>query len=413
MKIRLTLIISLFTVLGAFGQTNILGPLNGDFEQGNINNWSAVEVSDTGTEYPLGIPGGVALPATNAEIIGSSHTRPIYYFGTEDCLNEGADFLLGMGSKVIKIWYYYGNETPDVMYPWNSTWDTNVNSLVEGLEQPYIKEFFAKPFKTFVLNVAAFANKNNIYYWKDGISKAQEDQEEEEFYQFTKALLAKYAGTGKTFILQMHEGDWHTRGNVDANTPASAAIHANMVKWLNARQRGVTKARNESKAPNVAVYHAAEINIVLNSMNNGQQNMVNAVLPYTNLDLVSYSAYDSCLKPAWGDNHSFLDAVRYIKEKMPDSPSHGDNNVYIGEFGIPENEFTPQQIQDVMKNTVNVGLSENCPYIIYWQVYDNERKYQNTPIPIHANYEARGFWLKRPNGTNSWHYNYLKSKIAE
>ncbi|MCK5675555.1 MAG: hypothetical protein KAH99_00910, partial [Verrucomicrobia bacterium] len=43
--------------------------------------------------------------AKTPEIIGSSHVIPRYYFGEEDCLNQGADVLLAMGSKVIKIWY--------------------------------------------------------------------------------------------------------------------------------------------------------------------------------------------------------------------------------------------------------------------------------------------------------------------
>ena len=412
MKNKLALLTTLIAVFSVFGQTNLLESLNGDFEQGNINNWSAVEVSN-GTQHILKLPGDVDIPTTNPEIIGSSHVIPRYFFGGQDCLNEGADFLLAMGSKVIKIWYYNGGETPDIMYPWNSSWTTGVSSLVDGLNQQHFIDLFNKPFKTFVLNVASFVQVPDIYYWRNGISQAQEDQEEEEFYQFTKALLEKYAGTGKTFILQMHEGDWHTRGNTDATTPASATIHANMVKWLNARQRGVTKARNESTAPNVAVYHAAEITVVLNSLNNGQPNMVNEVLPYTNLDLVSYSAYDSSLAAAGGDTQSFLDAVQYIKTMMPDSESYGNNNVYIGEYGVPENNYTQPQIQAVMQNTVDVGLAENCPYIIYWQLYDNELVNQSTPLPVTSNTDVRGFWLKKPDGTTSWHYSYLLGKIAE
>jgi len=43
------------------------------------------------------------IESKNSEIIGSSHVRPTYYFGAEDCLNQGAEELLAMGSKVIKI----------------------------------------------------------------------------------------------------------------------------------------------------------------------------------------------------------------------------------------------------------------------------------------------------------------------
>ncbi|MCK5867684.1 MAG: hypothetical protein KAG14_04730, partial [Mycoplasmataceae bacterium] len=316
-------------------------------------------------------PGGT----NNSRIVGSSHVKPMYVFGSQDCLNEGADYLLNMGTKVIKIWYYYGGETAEVMYPWNSSW-TPVNSLVEGLDQQHFIDLFNKPFETFAMNIASFGISTDVYYWRMGISQAQEDQEELEFYEFTKALLTKYEGTGKTFLFQHHEGDWHTRGHTDGTIPASDEIHTNMIKWLNARQRGVTKARNEINAQDVFVYHAAEVNIVVNAMRDGQPNIVNAVLPFTNLDMVSYSAWDSCLAIAAndgnGDGQIFEDAMLYLKSQMPDSDAFGNENVYCGEYGVPEGEYTNNQIDAIMKNTVEVSFKVGSPYIIYWNAYDNE-----------------------------------------
>ncbi len=185
-----------------------------------------------------------------------------------------------------------------------------------------------------------------------------------------------------------------------------------MVQWLNARQRGVTRAREEVCAQDVFVYHAAEINVVLNAMNNGQPNMVNEVLPFTDLDLVSYSCYESCLNPALtGDSEALRRAMQYIKLMMPDSAAFGSDNVYLGEYGIPGNEFTPAQVETVMTNTVTIGLEENSPYIIYWQLYDNELVNQGTPLPVTSNSDVRGFWLIKPDGTKSWHYDYLKAVI--
>lgn len=413
MKTKSLFFIVFAIITQAFAQTNVLETLNGDFESGNIDDWRAVEVTN-GVAHTIELSGGVALPSKNSEKIGSSHVAQKYFFGTEDCLNEGADFLLGMGSKVIKIWYYHGLETPDIMYPWNSNWLTGATTLLDGLNNTYYTELFDKPFKSIIMNVASFVS-TNPYYWRDNLSQAQIDKEEDEFYEFTKALLEKYAGSGKTFVLQHHEGDWHARGHTDASIPATPDALARMTEWLNARQRGVTRARDESTAPNVAVYHAAEINIVVNSMNNGQLNIVNAVLPYTNLDLVSYSAYDASLVPAendgTGSTQVFLDAVRYIKTMMPDSKIHGNNNVYIGEYGVPENHYSQAQIQAVMENTVNVGLAENCPYIVYWQLYDNELEDDSSQLPITLNTDAVGFWLVRPDGSKSWHHDYLKLMI--
>lgn len=187
-----------------------------------------------------------------SEIIGSSHVIQRYYFGNKNCLNEGADRLLEMGSKVIKIWYYNGGETPDILYLFNSNW-ISAESLVEGLNNTHYSELFDKPFKTFVLNIASFVDKTNAYYWKDKLSQAQINQEEAEFYEFTKALLKKYEGTGKTFVLQHHEGDWHLRGNINPDIDPIPEALTRMTTWLNARQKGVTRARKEIAASNVLV----------------------------------------------------------------------------------------------------------------------------------------------------------------
>jgi len=66
-----------------------------------------------------------------------------------------------------------------------------------------------------------------------------------------------------------------------------------------------------------------------------------------------------------------------------------------------------------MTNTVAIGLEENCPYIIYWQVYCNEFNNTNATPPVTLNSDVRGFWLIKPDSTKSWHYYYLKSVIDQ
>ena len=65
-------------------------------------------------------------------------------------------------------------------------------------------------------------------------------------------------------------------------------------------------------------------------------------------------------------------------------------------------------IEAVMKKTVEVGLYKNCPYIIYWQLYCNEFLNPDAVAPVTLNSDMRGFWLIKPDGTKSWHYDYLK-----
>jgi hypothetical protein len=69
-----------------------------------------------------------------------------------------------------------------------------------------------------------------------------------------------------------------------------------MAQWLAARQRGVEMGRGRVKheVSEVAVYHAAEVNLVKSSMDRpGFGNVVDLVLPHVALDLVSYSCYDT------------------------------------------------------------------------------------------------------------------------
>jgi len=119
------------------------------------------------------------------------------------------------------------------------------------------------------------------------------------------------------------------RDKIDPNVNPTEEALNNMVLWLNARQAGVSKARQEIGCNGVNVYHAAEVNRVVTSMNESKPNMVNKVLPFTHLDLVSYSAWDAAVE-GWKDPKVFHKALEYIAENMPDSETFGDKNVYLG-----------------------------------------------------------------------------------
>lgn len=143
------------------------------------------------------------------DIIGSTHVKGMYYLTDKDNLNEGADQLLGMGSRVIKIWFYGKRpEHPEHVYSYNSNWPP-VNSLVEGAKLPYFQDFFNKPFTTYIFCVTSLGRKDD--YWVNGITLADLQDETRQFYELTKYLLTAYQNTGKTFVLQHWEGDWMAR----------------------------------------------------------------------------------------------------------------------------------------------------------------------------------------------------------
>jgi hypothetical protein len=156
--------------------------------------------------------------------------------------------------------------------------------------------------------------------------------------------------------------------------------------------------------------------------------MADMVLPFINVDLVSYSAWDASAETG-GDPNVIKAALDFIAAKVPDSQAFGSKNVYIGEFGLPENLNSPEKVHAVVRNTVEAGLQWGCPYIVYWQLYCNELqpKEEKPPVypvessdppvvtakaAVHDNSAVRGYWLIRPDGTKAWPYEYFHNLLA-
>jgi hypothetical protein len=343
------------------------------------------------------------------DIVGVTHVAGKYHLTDQDFLNEGADQILALGSRVIKVWFWAGvsGRVPE-SYPYNSRWP-KVDSLIAGAKAPYFQDLFGKPFTTYILVVASLGRDEA--YWRKGITEDQKKDEQRQFYELAKYLLTQYQDTGKTFVLQHWEGDWLVRGNYKGGQEPSPAALANMVEWLNARQAGVEQARREVRSRGVHVYHATEVNRVVQSMGTGFPNMVNKVLPYTPVDLVSYSAWDSATEH-YSDPNVLRDALDFIAAHAPDSPDFGNRNVYIGEFGMPENVYSLGKVRIAIPNTVRTALDWGCPYIVYWQLYCNELKDPNAVVPVQSNDGVRGFWLIRPDGTKAWTWDYFHGLFA-
>lgn len=343
------------------------------------------------------------------DVVGVVHVAGRYHLTDKDFLNEGADQILSLGSRVIKVWFYgKRHEHPDGVYPYNSRWP-KADSLVEGAQTPYYEALFDKPFTTYVMVVTSLGRDDG--YWRNGISEEQKKDEQRQFYELTRHLLTRYKDTGKTFVLQHWEGDWMVRGNFDANAKPAESALANMIEWLNARQAGVDQARREVAPQGVKVYHATEVNRVVQSMREDFPNMVTKVLPHTHVDLVSYSAWDSATEH-YADPNVLRQALDFIAAHTPDSSDFGDRNVYIGEFGMPESGYTLDQIRTAVPNAVRTGLDWGCPYVIYWQLYCNEMKDPNAKPPVTSNDAVRGFWLIRPDGTKSWLWDYFHDLLV-
>ncbi len=351
-------------------------------------------------------------PVPLAERLGVCHVAGKYNFTKGDFLNEGADLVLAAGLKVIKV--YMSNPAGD--YAFDKDWP-KFKHLTEMARHPRYQELFKKPFKAFVLTTfcpaEGLANR-----WRKDSSPEFLAEVRAEYYELTKYLLKTYKGSGKTFVFQNWEGDWALRGcfSADPKDDPSPEVIVNMTRWMNARQDGVDKARAEVKAPGVFVYNALEANLVAIAMQD-RPSVVNDVFPQTHCDLYSYSAYDT-IGVAAGDpakgRELFLKALEHMAAKAPNSPAFGERNIYVGEFGWPEvaseqdKEASAAKSVSVLRMTVEAGTEWGCPYLLFWQAYDNEvRSKQGRP----TNADCRGFYLVRPDGTSGPAWDYFTQLI--
>lgn len=377
-------------------------------------------MTGTGAALPFlltssrGGPGGSlsGKPRPVADRLGVTHTDPRYSFTDRNVLNEGAERLQELGTRVMKVWFHRCDE----QYAQHSTWPT-FDSPVERARHSYFRELFDRPFDTFVLSAYSEQPGVGEHYFRDGVSDEQYGTEVRQFCELTKHLLRTYDGTEKTFVLQHWEGDWAILGSYDrAEEPTDAAVQG-MVQWLAARQQGVRKARREVES-DVTVLHAAEVNLVRSAMTDGDRRVVNAVLPETTVDLVSYSAYDAQAEGFVPENpneqwqgsatppehvaliRETLDYVAaqaptpddYVRERLRD----GERNVYVGEYGHHEADGTKAQTH-LGRVMTDVALDWGARWVIYWQLYDNE---------------GSGFGLVRADGSTTPTYDHLQRLLA-
>lgn len=341
------------------------------------------------------------------DVIGVTHVSGTYHLSEKDFLDEGAERILALGSRVIKLYLTVppsGNPAPRA-YPFNSQWPP-ARTLVELARTPYFRSVFEKPFTTYILTT--YAAGRGDHYWRQGVTDPQARDEKRQFHELARYLLTTYRGTGKTFVLQHWEGDWAIRGGFDPTTDPTPQAVEGMIRWLRARQAGVDRARAELGRDGVRVFHAAEVNLVKIAVRQGRPTVSNQVLPHTPVDLVSYSAWDT-----QGDPKELRAALDYIagqvsahSERHVLYPSDGkapfgQRNVYIGEFGLPENDRTVPEVQRTVDTVLDTALDWGCPYVVYWQLYCNEARRR----PVKSNADVRGFWLIRPDGTKApaWH----------
>lgn len=334
---------------------------------------SANDNPDTPPQSP-----GTPVSDTFNYILGTQTIGPGYSLSSDTKLVETAKRIRDMGSNFIKIAldpYLY-----DDMSQYNS-YQYQFLSLLEKV--PAFKQVLDMDFAYYMLWVEDSGS------WTDdqGLSELEAQYQYQKIYAITEYFLTAYNDTGKTFMIGNWEGDWQMVWNGTSWDDSVETVHPNriqgMIDWLNIRQKAVEDAKAAVAHSNVEVLHYVEVNRVLSAMA-GKERITNKVLPYTNVDLVSYSAYDITTQEANVDYATLRSemhaALNFIESNLaPKSGLPFSKRVFIGEYGYAsywwewdwgEERHTLQNTlsKNVMKATIEWGT----PFVLYWQMYDNE-----------------------------------------
>jgi hypothetical protein len=352
---------------------------------------------------------GGTIPGNLKDVLGITHYDGHYHLTDKPFLIEGADAIHRLGMNVAKFWLYEEG-LPGYGYNTDDNWKKSISSgrLVDVLKHPDYVKALSHPFSTVLLEVFPLKGDKQGFFAGDNDFK----DEEEQFYEVAAYLFKTYAERNITFILQNWEGDWmlrHGEGKAWGKVP-QAEIDRRckaFIRFLEARQRGVDRARREASVSRCKVYHAAEVNRVWDGTK-GLATLTTHVLPHVTLDLVSWSSYDGM-----NDAVTAWQGIELIRHYMRPSPTFGRNAVFIGEIGKPEAEATEAEVIDWWDCAMGVTFAMDLPLLVHWELYCNEPKDAKTKqdrTPRKAEV-MRGFWFLRPDGSLSHSGRYLTTLL--
>lgn len=304
-------------------------------------------------------------------VLGTQAFSPNYTFTDEKPLTEIAGRINELGSNMIKFY---------------ATDDGMVDEILAKYDFDYVFMWY-----------------RSDPYFKDGYTDDEAKADYDAFYNYTKKLLTDYNGTGKEFYLGHWEGDWYYLDDYNtAQETVSDTVTEGMIAWLNNRQKAVDDAKRDTPHDGVQVWNYVEINRPSDVLKNDCDRVVNRVLPYTDVDYVSYSAYDVM------DLHEkqVERVIRKIYENLPEKENVPGPRVFIGEVGQPaaNQNFDGDKHRDVNLTNLAKFLSCDVKFVLYWQMYDNEKLEDG---------RCRGFWLVNDKNEKQPLYYALESIISE
>lgn len=328
--------------------------------------------------------------------IGTQTVGSKYQFTKETMLVETALEIKNMGSNLLKFSMHPRYFSENYGLPYNN----KINSLTKlATLEPSVKDVLDMDFKYYHIWTYGFSQyttepkgkKDDTAQIKfiNGYPKKYEVALYKEIYEFVTYLLKTYKGTGKVFYLGNWEGDWHLRSDYDRNKPANLKTLEGMIKWAKVRQKAIDDAKKDTRHNEVEVYNYIEVNLVAKALNEPDAIVVtNSIVNVVNPDYVSYSSYDATnpYKTEESMKLNLTKALDYIESQL--KPKKGlppGKRVWIGEYGNPSITYN-----DEMQNlrsiwTIKTALEWGTPYILYWEMFNNEIK--------EGTGEQVGYWL--------------------
>lgn len=296
-----------------------------------------------------------AVPLSLNLRLGTQTFGPSYWFTDEDRILESSRAIRAMGSNIIKFSL------------------AGSGALVDRLD--------AEPFKTIL-------DMDFTYYflwvygpsdWYNGQTPAEGLAEYNAVYAMSKKLLERYNGTGKLFYIGHWEGDWHLVDDYNRNqNPLPPLKVSGMIDWLNSRQQAIDDVKKDVTNTNVHIYQYTEVNLVVKSIDQGLPSLTTEVLPNTNVDYVSYSSYDAIGSTNYSQIYSNLNrTISFIEKYLPAKEGlPTGRRVFIGEYGYPYGRpgaaTSPEDQDRRSRNVMQAGLRLACPFVLYWEMYNNE-----------------------------------------
>jgi hypothetical protein len=332
---------------------------------------------------------------------------------------ETAQQIQAMGSNLLKFSMHPRYCTENYGLPENK----DINSLTKlATLEPSFSRVLKMDFKYFHIWVYGFSQytpepagvKDDTAQIKfiNGYPKVYEQALYDELYEFTSYLLKEFNNTGKVFYLGNWEGDWHLRPDYNRHNKVNPKTLKGMTRWAKIRQKAIDDAKKNHPQSDVEVYHYIEVNLVRKAINEPKSKVVvNTIVKDVNPDYVSYSSYDATnpFKTEEAMNKNLHEALDFIESHLsPKDNLPQGKRVWIGEYGNPSNRFDDQSQNQRSIWTIKSALNWGTPYILYWEMYNNEIKSETN--------EQVGYWLITDKGVKQpiWHthHNFYKESQA-